>query len=167
MNMERKVKTVFLLRHGKSAWDLPELDDMKRTLLPKGIAVTDRVAKYLKEINVKIDIIISSPAQRAAQTAEIIQQSMKLPETQFDQRLYPCSADEIYNVIIEQDDNIENILIVGHNPGLTYFAQEQMDADIDNLPTSGLVSCRYYTKSWGEFSISERKLNFVLIPKNL
>jgi len=165
--MNQKVKTIFLLRHGKSAWDQPALGDIKRELLPKGIQRTERITQYLREINIKIDKVISSPAKRAFGTAEIIQQSLNLPDIIVETRLYPCSEEEIFNILIEQDDSIDNVLIVGHNPGLTYFAREYMDQNIDHIPTSGLLSCRYYSNSWSEFSLAERKLNFVVSPKSL
>ena len=165
--MSKKVKTIYLLRHGKSSWDYEELDDMKRVLLPKGEKRTQRIANYLKENHIKIDKIITSPAIRAKDTAKIVEQSLNLPEAIIDNNLYPGSPDDIYNAIIEQNDNIDNILIVGHNPGLTYFAHEHMHSDIDNLPTSGLISCRYFSNSWTEFSLADKKLNFVVFPKNL
>lgn len=160
-------KTVYLLRHGKSAWDQPEVDDILRNLLPIGVQRTERIANYLKEINVKIDLVISSPAARAIATADIICKSLKLPKRVIVDRLYPCSSDKIFDSIIEIDDSINSVLIVGHNPGITYFAQEYMSHTVEQFHTSALASCRYFTKSWSEFFIVERKLNFVVSPKKL
>lgn len=165
--MTQKNKTIILLRHGKSAWDQVELDDIKRTLLPKGIERTKRSAHYIKEVQIKIEKVISSPANRALETANIVKDYLHLSSIEIENRLYPCDSEQIYNTIIELDDAIDHVLIVAHNTGLTYFAQEYMDANIDNIPTSGLVSCRYTINSWSEFALADRKLNFVVFPKNL
>ena len=71
----------------------------------------------------------------------------------------------IYNTIISIDDNVNNILIVGHNPGLTAFAQEYMQLDTMHLGTSGIISCSYDTNSWTEFALNTAKRNFVTSPK--
>ncbi len=160
-------KTLYLLRHGKSAWDHPETLDIQRELLDTGIKRTKRIANYLKEINVKIDHVISSPAKRAIDTAEIICEALNLPKSTIIERLYPCSSDKIFDSIIEIDDSINNVLLIAHNPGISYFAQEYISPTIERLHTSELVSCRYYTKSWSEFFLEERKLNFVVSPKKL
>jgi len=160
-------KTVYLLRHAKADWDLAAAKDIDRNILPEGINRTKQIAQYLKENNVKIDMVISSPAARAIQTANIIIEELNLPEIIIENRLYPCEGDGIFNTLIEQNDNINNILIVGHNPGITYFAREYMYSDIDNIPTSGAVSCKYFTKSWSEFIMVDKKLKFVISPKKL
>jgi phosphohistidine phosphatase len=165
--MTQKTKTIFLLRHGKSGWDHPELDDIKRELLPKGIHRTEQIANYLKDINIKIDQIYTSPARRALDTAKIIKQLMHLPNLEVVQNLYPGDAEAFFNLIISLNDQINHVMIVGHNPGITYFAQQFMNAEIDNLPTSGLISCKYFTPSWSEFTMCDKKLNFVVFPKNL
>jgi len=160
-------KTIFLLRHGKADWDLAAAKDIDREVLLEGINRTTQVAQYLKENNVKIDLVISSPAIRAIQTANIIKEELNLPDIIIENKLYPCEGDGIFNTIIEQNDNINNILIVGHNPGITYFAREYMYADIDNIPTSGAVGCKYFTKSWSEFIMVDKKLKFVISPKKV
>lgn len=160
-------KTIYLLRHGKSAWDHPEIEDIKRELLPVGIKRTKRISNYLKEINVKIDLVICSPAVRAISTAEIICKSLNLPKPIINDNLYPCGSDEIFNSIIGIDDSINSVLLVAHNPGISYFAREHMSPTIEQFHTSELASCRYYTKSWSEFFLVEKKLNFVVSPKKL
>lgn len=165
--MTDSYKTIYLLRHGKSSWNRPEIEDIMRELLPKGIQKTERIANYLKEINVKIDTVITSPAKRAIDTANIVSKSLRLPEKIIDNRLYPCSSEAIFDTIIELDDAINSVLIVAHNPGISYFAQEYMSPAIEQFHTSGIASCRYYTKSWSEFFLGERKLSFVVSPKTL
>jgi phosphohistidine phosphatase len=165
--MTDKFKTIYLLRHGKSAWDQPDFQDIKRELLPKGIQRTQRIANYLKEINIKIDLVICSPAIRTISTAEIICSSLNLPKPVIHTNLYPCSSNEIYDSIISIDDSINNIMVVAHNPGISYFAQEYFSPNIEQFHTSGIASCRFYTNSWSEFALADKKLNFVVSPKKL
>jgi len=58
-------------------------------------------------------------------------------------------------------------MIVAHNPGISYFAQEYFSNTIEQFHTSGIASCRFYTNSWSEFSLADKKLNFVVSPKKL
>jgi phosphohistidine phosphatase len=160
-------KTIYLLRHGKADWGIGAAKDIDREVLLEGINRTKQIAKYLKENNVKIDLVISSPAVRAIQTANIIKEELNLPEIIIEDRLYPCEGDGIFNTIIEQNDDYNSILIVGHNPGITYFAREYMYADIDNIHTSGAVGCKYFTKSWSEFLMVDKKLKFAISPKKI
>jgi phosphohistidine phosphatase len=165
--MNTKTKTLILLRHGKSDWDMEEFDDHKRKLTEQGIVRTERVIAYLREIDMPIDRIVCSPATRAFDTGKMLQEKLHLPPMIVENQLYPGSVDQIFDLVISQPDEIKTMLIVGHNPGLTYFAQKYMNAEIDNLPTSGLVCCKYFSSSWPEFAMVERKLNFVVFPKKL
>ena len=163
--MTNNAKTLYLLRHGE-AYDISDqVEDSLRKLTPEGEQQVVQMANYLKENQIKIDVVISSQAERAVKTANIIRQQLNLHEVEFEDCLYPCTSSCIYNTIVSVDDNLNNILIVGHNPGLTAFAQEYMQLGAIHLGTSGIISCSYDTNSWAEFALNTAKRNFVTSPK--
>lgn len=159
------MKKLYLLRHGEAVDFFANNDDLSRALTDNGKAQTHQVGQYLKENNIKIDIIISSPAERAKESANIIKELLNLPEIEFIDNLYPSTSSCIHDAIISTEDLINNILIIGHNPGLSSFAQEYMQLNTASLPTSGIIACTYETNSWAEFSLSEAKRNFIISPK--
>jgi len=163
--MKNNAKTLYLLRHGEAYDFSVEVDDFNRKLTPDGEQQILQMAHYLQENSIKIDVVISSQAERAVSTANIIRKQLNLPEIEFEECLYPCTSSCIYNTIISIDDNVNNILIVGHNPGLTAFAQEYMQLETMHLGTSGIISCSYDTISWAEFALNNAKRNFVTSPK--
>ena len=163
--MKNNAKTLYLLRHGEAFDFTAEVNDFNRKLTPDGEQQVLQMAHYLQENSIKIDVVISSQAERAVSTANIIRKQLNLPEIEFEECLYPCTSSCIYNKIISIDDNVNNILIVGHNPGLSAFAQEYMQLETMHLGTSGMISCSFDTISWAEFALNNAKRNFVTSPK--
>ena len=86
-------------------------------------------------------LILTSPAIRALQTAKLVAREIGYP-LEFLQReaeLYLASPDEILAVLARQDDSFNDIIVCGHNPGMTDLANKLTGADIDNVPTCGIV----------------------------
>ncbi len=162
--MNNKTKTLYLLRHGEAEFNI-ETKDFDLSLTENGRQQVYQVAKQLSENMLKIDHLISSSATRARQTIEIIKDHLHLTEIEFRDDLYPCTSSAIFDTIVSLDDSINSVLIVGHNPGLSTFAQEYMQLNEIAMPTSGLISCNYFSDSWAEFVLSDLKRNFFITPK--
>ena len=92
------MKTLYILRHGKSSWEQPEENDFNRPLLPKGQRRTQRISVHIKEHNLPVDLIISSPAVRAFETAKIVAQEIDC-ELITDENLYPGFSSDIWEVL--------------------------------------------------------------------
>jgi len=164
------MKTVFIVRHAKSSWDKPGLNDHERPLLQKGINRTKLISDYLSRQNMLPDIIFSSTAIRAYETSKLIADAIGCPagNIRTDRRLYlEGGTAHIFAVISEVSQNIDSIMIVGHNPTLTLFVNEFLDNEIDWLPTSGLVSISFETDDWKKIELSKPTTNFVISPKSL
>ena len=159
-----KQKTIYLLRHGDAEFR-SDIEDFDRSLTELGTQQISQAAKQLIENHIKIDLIISSNAQRAAQSSEIVRKHLHLPEVDYRNSLYPCTSNSIFDTLVSIDDNINSVILVGHNPGLSSFAQEYMQLNSDVLPTAGLISCTFSTASWAEFAICEARRNFLISPK--
>ncbi len=98
--------------------------------------------------------MISSPAKRAMQTAEALAEELGYPwdEIIVDERLYDADSDEILSVIQEQDDWLDHLMVVGHNPGLTALANYLSGVNLGDVPTCGIVAMRYDVSEWDEIS---------------
>lgn len=72
------MKILLLLRHGKSSWDDPALRDFDRPLKKRGIKTALRIGKFMREREVRPDLVLCSPVKRAAQTAELTWKSAHL-----------------------------------------------------------------------------------------
>jgi len=144
------MKTLSILRHGKSSWEHIYISDIDRPLLEKGIFRTQKVAKYMKVKGLLPDCIITSNAARAMQTAHIVIEELKLSLTpQISKKLYPGSVDEIVQLISALDNNTKHAMVVGHNPVFTDLVMHLSEnLNIEWLPTSGLVTLKFKITEW-------------------
>lgn len=161
------MKTLYITRHAKSSWEFPNLSDHERPLLEKGKKRTKKISNYLIRNNIKIDLIISSHAVRAYETAKIIAKAIQYPvdNIRTDQMIYYSGADNLAGLFFDISENINSAMIVGHNPTFTNFANQFLVEKIDWLQTSGIVCLSFDTNKWEEISAANCKTNFVIYPK--
>jgi len=163
------MKTIFIVRHAKSSWNTIDLPDVQRPLLEKGKKRTGKVINYLHQQNIKIDLIISSHAVRAHETARILAHALNYPEEniKLESLIYYANGESILNQFYDLPEQFDSVMIVGHNPALTDFVNIFLNPPIENLPTSGIVSITFDTDKWEEVPVASRKTNFILFPKEL
>lgn len=108
------------------------------------------MAERIKQAGIRPSLILSSPAVRAWTTAKIIAHEIGYPLEflQQDDRLYHASTKGILKVISAQDVGFNHLMIVGHNPGLTDFANYLYPDLTDNIPTCGIVSFEIDRQDW-------------------
>jgi phosphohistidine phosphatase len=163
------MKTVYVVRHAKSSWDVSDLPDEKRPLLEKGKKRTKKVIDSLLELDIHVDYIISSHAVRAHETARILAHALKYPEDhiKIDSHLYYTDGDGIPDQFLDLPDRYSSVMIVGHNPAMTDFVNLYLADPIDQLPTSGIVSITFESDHWDSVMQSAYKVNLILFPKDL
>lgn len=163
------MKTLYIVRHAKSSWDYPELPDEQRPLLEKGKKRTKRVIDYLLEHKTVVDYIISSPAVRAYETAKIVGKALKhdKKEIQRDSLLYSADTERLQNLFFDLPSGVDTLMIFGHNPTLTNFANHFIIPKIDNLPTSGVVCIDFDIDRWEDISSLKSSLRFFITPRML
>jgi len=166
-NFVAVMKKLYLIRHAKSSWKDPDLDDIKRPLGTRGKNDAPKMGKLLNKLGEKADLIISSPAKRAKDTAKKIAQEIKYPVKKIllDERLYMAGVDDFVKVISEVRKSINSLMIVSHNFGLTIFANELTESEIINIPTCGVVKLELDIKKWKEIKKVKGKLIFYEYPK--
>jgi len=162
------MKHLFLLRHAKSSWDYPELSDFERPLNKRGKHDAPLMAGVMIKHKVIPDIILSSPATRAAMTAKAVTEILRVPDDglMFNNEIYEASPSRLLDIIRLIDDSLHKVLLVGHNPGLTGLANILTDHHVDNIPTAGLFGLSINIPKWKNINEKAGKFLFFETPKN-
>lgn len=163
------MKTLLLVRHAKSDWGNPALEDFERPLNERGKRDAPAMAKRLLEKKIKIDAIFSSTAKRAAKTAKSFAEVYELKKSRlfFTDELYMAGNAAFYTAIENAEDKFDTIALFSHNPGLTDFANQLTDARIDNIPTCGVFAIKVNTDTWKEFKSATKEFWFFDYPKSI
>ncbi|MBC7872761.1 MAG: histidine phosphatase family protein [Ferruginibacter sp.] len=161
------MKTLLLVRHAKSDWGDPSLDDFDRPLNSRGKKDAPEMAQRLRDKKVKIDAFIASPAKRAKKTAVIFASAYKKDKADiiFKDELYGAGEDEFKDVVNKAGNKFDSIAIFSHNPGITDFANLLTETRIDNIPTCGVCAIKADCSSWKDFMTAKKEFLFFDYPK--
>ncbi len=164
-----KLKTLLLIRHAKSSWDDDGLSDFERPLNDRGKKDAPLMADRLHERGIKIDAYLTSPAKRAKKTAEQFAKryKKKAEDLILKTELYLAGEENFSSLIEKLDDDFDCVAIFSHNPGITDFANSLTDAQIDNIPTSGIFAVSIEAKKWNKFREAKKKFLFFDYPRAL
>lgn len=126
-------RELLILRHAKSDWDTGARTDFERPLARRGRKAAPRVGRWLNERGLVPDYVVSSPAERAKQTAILVCEQMGIPaeDIHLDPRIYHSSSGALLNVLNESPPEAQRVMIAGHNPGLEILLQNLV---IDEIP---------------------------------
>lgn len=116
---------LYLLRHAKSDWKKETTTDFERPLSKRGFSDAPKMAAWLaKQANIP-EIIISSPALRAYQTALPFAHALDIQANDilFDNRIYEASLETLLKVVRQLPEQEKSVLLIGHNPGLDFLLQ--------------------------------------------
>jgi len=112
------------------------------------------------------DIILSSPAMRAQKTAEILSEEMHYyKQIRYMNELYLSSADTISNLIHHQLDELDSIMIIAHNPGISDLAHKLTGGEILKIPKGAIVALSLPINKWSEMKDNSSTLDFFIHPK--
>ncbi|MBN2519202.1 MAG: histidine phosphatase family protein [Bacteroidales bacterium] len=161
-------KTLIIARHGKSDWDCGDLSDIDRPLKLRGVNDAYEMAARLKKRKIIPDLLISSPAARALHTAVIFTHEMEIPfsKLKVNEVLYFSTMEDIINLVKDTRDEIATLMIFGHNPTFTNFANNYVKNEIDNVPTAGIVILQFSCETWNDISKKNLHSEFFDYPKN-
>lgn len=160
------MKRLTLVRHGKSSWEY-EVPDDERPLKKRGYRDGEVVSKTYKEFYSKQALFWSSPAVRALETAKIFKEKLEVPNEKFKikEELYTFDENQLLEIIRSCTDDVENLVVFGHNPAMTGLVNKLGDKPLDNLPTTGLCAIDFDVDSWKK--IKKGKTLLTLIPRDL
>jgi phosphohistidine phosphatase len=163
------MKTILLMRHGKSNWNSPKTIDADRSLAKRGKKDAKRMGRVLVRFDHVPDRIVSSPALRTKQTAEIVAGECRLSQPVFfDKSLYHGGSGDVLRAIRLLPAEIERPLIVGHNPAMKETAGLLLSGGRGNgikFPTAALVCFLFDSFVWGSFDPDGCTLLWYLIPR--
>ncbi len=145
------MKHLFLVRHAKSSWANEGASDFERTLNKRGLRDAPLMAQRLGALEIKPDLLLSSSAERARQTAMEISKKLQL-EISFQSDLYLASLETLITQVAGLSQEFSNAILVGHNPGLTEFLEYLTEANIENIPTAGIALIRLPIENWTEIT---------------
>ncbi len=113
------MKTLYLLRHGKSAWNKPDLPDFDRPLAPRGRRAARAMGDHMAREGLRPDLILCSAARRARETMEHVQDawSFEVPVL-LEREIYDDDAAGLEGRLGRVDPNLGSVLMIGHNPTL-------------------------------------------------
>ena len=162
------MKTLLLLRHGKSSWKQPELPDHDRPLTQRGELAAKRMGQLLRELDLVPDLILTSDAIRAHETAKRVATAARFTgELEVCGDLYHAEPKPLAEVVAGVHDQIARVLVIGHNPGLSDWLT-QLTGEHDNFPTAALACIELPLDNWSALSPASRgKLRRIWRPREL
>lgn len=161
------LRRLYIIRHAKSSWDHPGLEDIDRPLANRGIRNAGDMAGRLKKAGLIPQLLFSSPANRALNTALLMSKKWKLePERlQIHELLYDAYIPDIKQVVASAPAHITDLAIFGHNPSFTAYASSFLKTPLDNLPTAGVVVVTLESDSWDGIGRKDVMETYVDYPK--
>jgi phosphohistidine phosphatase len=163
------MKRLTLVRHAKSSWATPGAADRDRPLSNRGERDSRKMGRRLVAHKARPSLIVSSPAVRAHATAKALASALSYPLEflQLDNDLYLAAPEDLLEVAQNQQDGFSDLLIVGHNPGLTDLVNRFLpEMQLDNLPTGGIVAMDFETEAWAQIQDHPVRLAYYDYPKN-
>ena len=168
------MRELYLVRHAKASWAHPELEDIKRELTDQGKQDAKRMATWLKhrlqQEKSKIDIILSSNADRALATAHIFANELGLKDDKLEINpiIFENTVSALVPLIHHIDDKHATAMIVGHNPSLIELINNYLfdDHPATTFQTGAICCIQFDTKHWSKLSEVSNKLLFIESPEN-
>lgn len=162
-------RQLILIRHTKSSWNDLSLSDFERPLKADRVGDAEKMAKVLRDLNLKPQHIICSAALRTRQTGEYFYKALGFDpaQVQFEKRIYECAPEDLYEVIREMEPQVGSLVVIGHNPALTYFVNYYSGKQVIDMPTTGVAWLEFDTDDWDINRYTPATLRYFLRPKEL
>jgi phosphohistidine phosphatase len=162
------MKTVTLVRHAKSTKSLLNIRDIDRPLNERGYQDAYRVGERLAEMHFKADLFLSSPAIRAFSTALIFADRLSYAENNIRlcKSLYETGAEEYIEQVSELEDEVQSVILFGHNPTISEAFCRLLHIPYEDMPTTAAAGMRFKIDSWKKIAGAKGEKIFYLTPKD-
>jgi phosphohistidine phosphatase len=162
------MKILTLVRHAKSDWNDRRLSDKQRILSSRGERDAPLMGKRVAALGIRPSLMLTSPAVRAHTTARYFAAELGYPIEflQREESLYLASLSDLLATLMAQDDGFNSIMLFGHNPGMTEFANYLVPGLTNNLPTAGVVAVNIDQDDWNLYSQPATELIAHTYPKD-
>ncbi|MEA5401771.1 histidine phosphatase family protein [Arcicella sp. DC2W] len=160
-------KTLYLVRHAKASDSVSP--DIVRPLTSSGMIDTARMGRNLSTKISQIDLIITSNAERTQMTTKVLCEQLGIPEEKVYvlSDLYESSPKHYLDAVNAIPANLNHVMIVGHNPSISYFAEYLTHADIGAMPTCAVVGMKIENQAWAEVGKKSGDLIFYDSPESI
>lgn len=169
--------TLMLLRHAKSSWDGPALDDFERPLAKRGIKAAPQIGCWIATHGLAPDLVLCSGAIRTRATLALLLPELAAQPAKiaYDDALYLAAPADLMDTVRRIRPPARTALVVGHNPGLHALAlsltrggaKPELAALAQGFPTAALAVLRFHTKHWQDVGHGSAELAHFVSPKQL
>jgi phosphohistidine phosphatase len=166
------VKRLFLLRHAKSSWDDPGLDDHERPLAPRGRRASKLIGEHLRRERIEPSLVLCSSARRTRETLERVMPAPGGTDVSVEDGLYTASSGGLLQRLREVPPDVESVMLVGHQPAIQELALDLAGDGLDlprlraKFPTAALATL-LFAGDWSELGPGRAELVAYVKPKEL
>lgn len=162
------MKQLLFLRHGKSDWGTELGSDHERLLNDRGERAARQVGHFLTCAELVPDRVVTSSAVRARRTAELAMRAGEwVCPLEVTHELYEATPEAVLGVIRRQDDAVERLLLVGHEPTWSELASRLAGGGRLKMVTAALVCLELGVRAWEELKLGDGVLLWMLPPRLL
>ena len=161
------MKTLYMLRHGKSDWANGQ-PDHERTLAPRGMEAAENVGRFLRDIDEIPDRVVSSTAERAKETLRLAREAGAWPpEIELESLFYGASPEQLLDWVRGVNDATDSILLVGHQPTWSLFTSAMIGGGQLRYPTAALARVSLHIDRWRDLEFGSGELVWFQLPRVL
>lgn len=165
---------LWLLRHAKSSWDDPDMEDVERPLAPRGARAADRMREYLDAEEIRPELVLCSSALRTRETLARVLPGLG-PEltVRIEASLYSFDADALLQRLQQLPADVGSVMLIGHNPAMHELASllagggDRLDELRRGFPTAALGELDLGVGSWSELAPGTGLLSRFIVPREL
>ncbi|RAU21042.1 histidine phosphatase family protein [Paramagnetospirillum kuznetsovii] len=170
------MRKLFLLRHAKSSWDDPGLDDIDRPLSERGRAAAHAMADFMVRQKIRPALVLVSTSKRTRATWDCIEPRMEGVSASIEDCIYEASRGDLLHRLRKVDDHMASVLLVGHNPGIGRLAEtlvghsgepEALERMAAKFSTGALAEIELDIGHWGEMEAGSGSLVRFVRPKDI
>ena len=155
------MKSLTLFRHAKTERDSTSGRDCDRRLIERGQNDSKRMGEEMRSLGLKFDLVLSSPAARAAETTELAGLTPR-----FDERIYDAASSELLAIVQSAEVEIDRLAMVGHNPGFERLASRLIGQMVE-MPTGSLIQIEIPVDRWADVDDGIGRVVRFVRPKEL
>jgi phosphohistidine phosphatase len=167
-------KKLFVLRHAKSSWEDPGLDDHERPLAPRGRQATAVIAEYLRANAIEPELVLCSSSRRTLETLEGVKPT---GERLIEPELYAADTSGVIERLRRVPERVGSVMLIGHNPAVQTLVLRLATGGEGSsgvglgevrrkFPTAALATLTF-DGAWSELGPSAASLTAFVRPKQL
>ncbi len=163
------MKTLYIVRHAKAEEITGGMKDFDRSLTREGKSDASLVGKELNKLDIKPAMILTSPAKRALETAQLVVDELDLSVANIvtNKEIYEASLKTIMEVIYQTPDKASSLLIFGHNPSLHELVNYLGNKTFEKFQKGAAVAITFENNKWKEIRKQSGKITYFDFPKNI